>query len=147
MHPDISQRDLVAQARFLLDRLNDFDDWSQDKDDLLRNWCGHVDPARARLGTTVAKFEQEILSSHSPTDETIEARNSGIEEAARYVEGAGGVIPGASVFAPLVSGNNMPCMSGDARDRLHPNKRRYFDDATNSLSRGIRALKAGRSEA
>lgn len=73
------------------------------------------------------------------------AEAAAIEKAAGYVEGAGGVIPGATVFAPLVSGNNMPCMSGDARDRLHPHKRRYFDDATKTLATAIRSLKEGAS--
>jgi hypothetical protein len=56
---------LLGQARFLLDRLNDFDDWSQDKDDLLRNWCGHVDPARSRLENTVAAMEAATPPSPS----------------------------------------------------------------------------------
>ena len=63
------------------------------------------------------------------------------EAAAAYVDGNGGtVIPGATVFAALVSGNFQPCMSGDARDRLPPHTRRRFDDATHTLTRAIRAL-------
>jgi hypothetical protein len=75
------------------------------------------------------------------------ALEEGLEAAARHVEGHGGTIPGATVFAPLVSGNNMPCMSGDARDRLHPNKRREFDDATKALARAIRSLAIEEGEA
>lgn len=71
------------------------------------------------------------------------AEAAAIERAAAYVEGAGGVIPAASVFAALASGNNMPCMSGDARDRLHPHQRRQFDSAMHSLSTAIRRLGAG----
>lgn len=67
-------------------------------------------------------------------------RRAGREEAAAYVEGAGGVIPGAAVFAPLASGNNMPCMSGDPRERLPSHKRRAFDDATSALATSIRNL-------
>lgn len=75
----------------------------------------------------------------------VEARrlawNEAIEAAAAYVDGKGGtVIPGATVFAALVSGNFQPCMSGDARDRLHPHIRRRFDAATHTLTRDIRAL-------
>lgn len=60
------------------------------------------------------------------------------ERIAAYIEGKGGVIPGAAVFAPLVSRNNQPCMSGDPRDRLHSHVRRVFDDATASLAAAIR---------
>ena len=60
------------------------------------------------------------------------------ENIAAYVEGKGGVIPGAAVFAWLVSRNNQPCMSGDPRDRLHSHVRRNFDDATASLAAAIR---------
>lgn len=60
------------------------------------------------------------------------------EACARYVEGHGDVIPGSAVFASLVSRNNMPCMSGDPRDRLHSHVRRSFDDATDALAAAIR---------
>lgn len=62
------------------------------------------------------------------------------ERAARYIEGHGGVIPGANVFAHLVSGNPMPCMSGDGRDRLTRHTRRQFDDATRALADAVRGL-------
>jgi hypothetical protein len=64
----------------------------------------------------------------------------GVEDAARYVEGHGGVIPGSTVFASLITGDRMPCMSGDGRDKMMPHKRRYFDDATRDLATAIRAL-------
>jgi hypothetical protein len=60
---------------------------------------------------------------------------------ADYIEGAGGKIPGASVFASLVSRNNQPCMSGDPRDRLNSLDRRAFDDAMSSLAADIRSRK------
>lgn len=62
------------------------------------------------------------------------------EKCAVYVEGAEGVIPGAAVFAGLISGNNQPCMSGDMRDRINPHTRRRFDDATQTLATAIRSL-------
>ncbi len=64
----------------------------------------------------------------------------GVEDAARYVEGHGGVIPGATAFIPMVTGDRQPCMSGDGRDRLMPARRREFDDATRSLASAIRRL-------
>lgn len=64
----------------------------------------------------------------------------GLEDAARMVEGHGGVIPGSAVFASLVSRNNMPDMSGDPRNRMHSHTRRDFDDATDALASEIRAL-------
>lgn len=65
---------------------------------------------------------------------------AGVEDAARYVDGGADTISGAAVFAPLVSGNNMPCMSGDGRDRMHAHKRRQFDDASRELATAIRNL-------
>jgi hypothetical protein len=62
-----------------------------------------------------------------------------LELAARYIEGYGGVIPGANVFAPLISGNNQPCMSGDGRDRMHSHVRRQFDSATRALADAVRS--------
>lgn len=38
-------------------------------------------------------------------------------------------------FAALVSGNNMPHMSGDPRARISPAKRRQFDDCANEAAR------------
>ncbi len=67
-------------------------------------------------------------------------RAKALEQAAAYIEGKGGVIPGASVFARLVSRNNQPCMSGDPRDRLNRLDRRAFDDAMAALADAIRAL-------
>lgn len=61
------------------------------------------------------------------------------ERDAGYIEGKGGVIPGATVFVSLITGDNMPCMSGDARDKLNPHKRRQFDDATRDLAIAIRS--------
>ncbi|MGE7204939.1 hypothetical protein ACQKJZ_04580 [Sphingomonas sp. NPDC019816] len=61
------------------------------------------------------------------------------ERDAAYIEGKGGVIPGATVFVSLITGENMPCMSGDARDKLNPHKRRQFDDATRDLATAIRS--------
>jgi hypothetical protein len=64
-----------------------------------------------------------------------------LEEAASYIDGKGGeVIPGASVFASLVSRNNMPCMSGDPRDRLNRLDRRAFDERMTSLADAVRNL-------
>ncbi len=63
-----------------------------------------------------------------------------LEAAAEYVEGKGGVIPGSAVFGTLVSGNPMPDMSGDPRNRMLPHIRRRFDDATRELGNGIRNL-------
>lgn len=63
------------------------------------------------------------------------------EEAAKLLDGDGGkVIPLLAGFAPLVSGNNMPCMSGDARDRLRPHVRQRFDDGIASVAQAIRAI-------
>ena len=61
------------------------------------------------------------------------------EWCAAYVEGKGGVIPATTVFISLITGERMPCMSGDGRDKLNPHKRRYFDDATRGLATAIRA--------
>lgn len=64
-----------------------------------------------------------------------------LEAAADWVDGKGGrVIPGATVFVPVVTGDNQPCMSGDMRDRLHSHKRRAFDDAMRTLSTAIRQI-------
>ena len=75
----------------------------------------------------------------------LEAEQRGAEKEnkaiADYIEGKGGIIPGTAVFAPLVSRNNQPCMSGDPRDRLHSHTRRDFDDATSALAAAIRGRK------
>jgi hypothetical protein len=54
-----------------------------------------------------------------------------------WLRGDGGVIPGLAAFAPLVSGNSQPCMSGDPRDRLYPHTRRQFDDAIRAVADAI----------
>jgi len=72
-----------------------------------------------------------------------QAADEALERAADYVEGTGGAIPGTNVFAPIVSGNNMPSMSGDNRDRMPTHLRQRFDTATNNLATAIRALKEG----
>jgi hypothetical protein len=88
-----------------------------------------------------ARIEALHTRAHPDTPAASSVDASGAVEAiARYVEGHGGVIPGTAVFAPLISGNNQPCMSGDGRDRLLPHKRRLFDDATSELAAAIRAL-------
>lgn len=78
-------------------------------------------------------------------DQLVEAfarhRRETLEEAANYIEGAGGVIPGTSVFAGLVAGNSQPDMSGDMRNRLQPPQRRMFDSITRQLAQAIRNLK------
>lgn len=63
------------------------------------------------------------------------------EAIASYVEGKGGVLPGTNGFAYVVSRNNQPCMSGDARDRLNKFDRRAFDAASASLASAIRNRK------
>lgn len=68
----------------------------------------------------------------------MQARAQAFEDIASYVEGKDGKIPAAAVFAPLVSQNRMPDMSGDHRARLSPPRRREFDDATRALSQAIR---------
>lgn len=65
------------------------------------------------------------------------------ERCAAYVEGKGGVIPGSTVFISLITGDSMPCMSGDGRDKLNSHKRRCFDDATRDLATAIRGIDAG----
>jgi len=88
-----------------------------------------------------AETETPLYTAAQLVEERRLAWNEAIEAAAAYVDGKGGtVIPGATVFAALVSGNFQPCMSGDARDRLPPHTRRRFDDATHTLTRDIRAL-------
>ena len=41
-------------------------------------------------------------------------------------------------FAALVSGNNMPHMSGDPRARLHPGQRRRLNDAARAALASLR---------
>jgi len=41
-------------------------------------------------------------------------------------------------FAALVSGNNMPHMSGDPRARLHPGQRRRLNDASRAALAALR---------
>ena len=57
----------------------------------------------------------------------------------RWLRGDGGKIPGLSAFARLVSGNNMPAMSGDDRDRLRASERREFDATINHICAAIEA--------
>jgi hypothetical protein len=76
----------------------------------------------------------EILARHRQAAEKAQQ-----ERDAAYIEGKGGVIPGATVFVSVITGENMPCMSGDARDKLNPHKRRQFDDATRDLATAIRS--------
>lgn len=54
-----------------------------------------------------------------------------------WLRGDGGVIPALAAFAPLVSGNNQPCMSGDLRDRIRPWDRRMFDDTIRAICDAI----------
>lgn len=44
-------------------------------------------------------------------------------------------------FAALVSGNNMPHMSGDPRARLHPGQRRRLNDAARAALAALRAAR------
>lgn len=104
--------------------------------------------ARAAYESQPRSKPYDLLPKHSRQRIKIAARAViaiVVEEAAAYVEGAEGKIPGTNAFAMLVSGNNQPCMSGDARDRLTPQKRRDFDDATHSLATAIRAMKGDAS--
>lgn len=54
-----------------------------------------------------------------------------------WLRGDGGRIPALAAFAPLVSGNRMPDMSGDARNRLHGPQRRDFDNVVFSLCAAV----------
>jgi hypothetical protein len=93
----------------------------------------------ARALCAVARFDSRHWEDFIP--EARAAIRIVLEEAASYIDGKDGtVIPGASVFAPIVSRNNMPCMSGDARARLDRLDRRKFDDATASLADAVRNL-------
>ena len=63
-----------------------------------------------------------------------------LEERAKVVawlRGDGGVIPALSAFAPLVTGNPMPDMSGDNRNRMHAHQRRQFDQTIDWLCKAI----------
>lgn len=91
---------------------------------------------RDRLNERIAEQQNCPFAPDTAQSEAEQVK----EAAARYIEGYGGVIPGAAVFAPMVSGNNQPCMSGDPRDRLHSHIRRQFDDATRALADAIRAM-------
>ena len=89
---------------------------------------------------TIPDEAVQIIARHAHAAR-IEGARDALEAAASYVDGKGDtVIPGTVSFTALVSGNNMPCMSGDGRDRMHPHIRRRFDDATCALADGIRAL-------
>lgn len=82
---------------------------------------------------TLAQATQAIARHRQAAEKAQQERDAG------YIEGKGGVIPGATVFVSLITGDNMPCMSGDARDKLNPHKRRQFDDATRDLAIAIRS--------
>jgi len=48
---------VIEDAQFLVDRLDDLDIY--DSDFLIRDWHGHIEPAIARLRTTLAKARGE----------------------------------------------------------------------------------------
>lgn len=75
-----------------------------------------------------------FLSAHRQ-----QAEDAMRERCAAYIEGKGGGIPATTMFISLITGDRMPCMSGDGRDKLTSHKRRYFDDATRDLATAIRA--------
>jgi len=87
-------------------------------------WKYYAPQARAAIAYIVPKVRDAVL-----------------EDAARYIEGAGGVIPGTTGFVSLIIGHNQPDMSGDSRNRLMPHKRRMFDDASRDLAAAIRNMK------
>lgn len=60
-----------------------------------------------------------------------------------WLIGSNGNIPALSHFASLVSGNRMPDMSGDHRNRLRPHVREQFDRLMQEL--GI-AVSTGQHE-
>jgi hypothetical protein len=45
-------------------------------------------------------------------------------------------------MAAMVSGNNQPDMSGDPRNRIHPARRRAFDDACRRTAEAVLAALA-----
>jgi hypothetical protein len=49
---EVRYKQIVNEARFLLDRLDDLD-LDDDTDDLIRDWNGHVEPSIARLRSLV----------------------------------------------------------------------------------------------
>mgnify|MGYP006921311973 CR=1 FL=1 len=59
------------------------------------------------------------------------------QEIVEWLRGDDNKIPALAAFAPLVSGNNMPSMSGDNRDRLHPHIRRRYDAVIVSICNAI----------
>jgi hypothetical protein len=59
------------------------------------------------------------------------------EAVVAWLRGEGGVIPALACFAQLVSGNPMPHMSGDDRNRLHAHQRRQFDQTIYRLCDAI----------
>lgn len=91
--------------------------------------------AIVKLGAAPTLVLNEAFARHRKA-----AERQALERAAGYIEGAGGVIPGASIFAGLIAGNSQPDMSGDMRNRLHPPQRRQFDSITRQLAQAIRAL-------
>lgn len=63
------------------------------------------------------------------------------EDAADMLDGKRNtVIPLLASFASLVSGNQQPCMSGDARDRLRAHVREDFDQTIKEIAGAIRNM-------
>lgn len=63
------------------------------------------------------------------------------EDAADMLDGKRStVIPLLASFASLVSGNQQPCMSGDARDRLRAHVREDFDQTIKEIAGAIRNM-------
>lgn len=56
---------LLAQAQFLSDRLDELD-WSQDIDELGRQYNGHVDPAHCRLRGTLDSLPADFSIATGP---------------------------------------------------------------------------------
>lgn len=100
----------------------------------LRGMNGPVVEEMVNSGRFDTAPEMLLLARHRQAAEKAQQ-----ERDAGYIEGKGGVIPGATVFVSLITGENMPCMSGDARDKLNSHKRRQFDDATRDLATAIRS--------
>lgn len=126
--PVIEQAGLVEQIARALAKRNYPSGSDADIDEM---WEGWADDARSILPII---HTAQIAAAKA-------AREEALEEAARLFNGNDGkVIPLASNFASLVSGNNMPDMSGDNRNGLHPHVRRRFDDVMNAIAAAIRAL-------
>lgn len=48
---------LHVDGQFLLDRIDQLD-WSVDAEEFFRDWCGHVEPAIARLRAAIEEHNQ-----------------------------------------------------------------------------------------